>query len=146
MDSKKQIFEKCSLLIDQKIEELNMAITVIEEAINSETKSTAGDKHETSRAMMQLEREKLGNQMKEMTDQKNELERIDIHAASGKIMKGSLVKTDKGTFFIATALGKLEKDIYAISSKSPLGNKLMGLKLNDKVEINGVIYIIKEIN
>jgi transcription elongation GreA/GreB family factor len=128
------------------MQELGNSINAIEEAIQNETKSTAGDKHETSRAMMQLEREKLGNQLKELSSQKTELERIDISLFSEKVVKGSLVKTDKGSFFIAIALGKTDTGVYVISPQSPLGNKLMGLKQNDKAEINGTTYLIKEIS
>lgn len=35
----------------------------IKEALFQDSKSTAGDKHETSRAMAQLEQEKLGKQL-----------------------------------------------------------------------------------
>jgi transcription elongation GreA/GreB family factor len=95
---------------------------------------------------MQLEREKLGNQMRELNEQKKELEKIDISVSSEKIIKGTLVKTDKGSFFIAIALGKTETGVYVISPQSPLGNKLMGLKQNDKAEINGTTYLVKEIS
>ena len=44
------------LLLEKQKEALQLALT-------SESKSSAGDKHETGRAMIQLEREKLGNQI-----------------------------------------------------------------------------------
>ena len=39
----------------------------IKEALFEEIKSSVGDKHETGRAMLQLEREKVGNQFYEVT-------------------------------------------------------------------------------
>lgn len=129
--------------------ELNSSIHSVEEAMNSESKSTAGDKHETGRAMLQLEQEKLGEQLKEMAERKKELEKIDIEITSEKVIRGSLVTTDKGIFFIGIAIGKLSVEnvtVFSISPQSPLGSKLMGLKSNDRTEINGNSYLIKEIS
>ena len=41
---------------------LQNAINRAQESLDSESKSSAGDKHETGRAMAQLEMEKLGGQ------------------------------------------------------------------------------------
>jgi transcription elongation GreA/GreB family factor len=149
VEFKKKLYEMCLAVARDKIIELDAAISQVEEGLNSETKSTSGDKHETGRAMLQLEREKLGGQLMEITARKNELERLDISSATGKINNGSLVETDKGSFFIAAALGKVQagnKIVYVISAVSPLGKKLMGLKAGDCAEINGVSYLIKAVS
>ena len=59
---KQNIYSQCLLILNQKIEELNSALATATESANNETKSSAGDKHETARAMMQLEQEKLSLQ------------------------------------------------------------------------------------
>ena len=52
----KNYLQKRKNLLEQRKNELQLALT-------SENKSSAGDKHETGRAMIQIEREKLGNQL-----------------------------------------------------------------------------------
>ena len=47
-----------------------------QEALDSESKSSAGDKHETGRAMLQLEMEKAGQQLQEVEKMKLILEKI----------------------------------------------------------------------
>ena len=60
MDIKEQLYEFCRAYIDGRTIRINESIKSIQESLSSETKSSAGDKHETGRAMLQLEREKLG--------------------------------------------------------------------------------------
>ena len=149
MSTKQKIYNQCLDLIDEKIKNLHSALLNATESAHNETKSTAGDKHETARAMMQLEQEKLGNQLKELLELKAELEKIDVSKNSKQISKGSLIETDKGYLFIAIGLGKViaeEKTVVVLSAQSPLGNKLMGKKENDVVEMNGVYYKIEKLH
>ncbi len=127
---------------------MTAALNTATEAANNETKSSAGDKHETSRAMMQIEQEKLGKQIKEIQEQRTELEKIDISKPSVQIAKGTLIQSDKGILFLSVGLGKIiidEQTVFAISPQSPLGLKLVGKKENDTVEMNGVKYKIEEL-
>jgi transcription elongation GreA/GreB family factor len=145
---KQKIHRYCLHLLNQKIEELNLALTNATDAANNETKSSAGDKHETARAMMQLEQEKLGKQLKELEDQRSELEKIDISKTSVKISRGTLIQSDKGFLFLSIGLGKIvveDKTVFAISPQSPLGLKLTGKKENDVVEFNGMKYTIQKL-
>lgn len=146
---KQKIYNYCEEVLSKKIGLLNSALKNAIEATNNETKSTAGDKHETARAMMQLEQEKLGNQLKEMLDQKTEFEKIDPSKISSQITKGALIETNKGLLYLGIGLGKImvdEKTVFAISAQSPLGIKLLGKKENDVVEMNGMQYFIKSIS
>jgi transcription elongation GreA/GreB family factor len=38
-----------------------------------------------------------------------------------------------------------DKSIFAISNKSPLGIKLIGLKENDSIEFNTINYLVKKV-
>ncbi|MBA3665746.1 MAG: hypothetical protein H0W61_16305 [Bacteroidetes bacterium] len=148
MSTKELIYLKCVEIIESKISELREAQAAISEAAGNESKSTAGDKHETGRAMLQLEQEKLGNQLKELQEQEAELKKINPAHKMVKAAKGALVDTDKGFLFLSIGLGKIKtKEItaYALSLQSPLGAKLAGAKAKDKIEMNGVVYLIKEI-
>lgn len=145
---KQKIFDRCLQILNEKIEGLNLALANATEAVNNETKSTAGDKHETSRAMMQLEQEKLSKQMNELLDQRSELEKIDISKTSTQIGKGTLIESDKGLLLLSIGLGKITVDnqtIVVVSPQSPLGQKLTGKKEKDVVEMNGVKYKIEKL-
>jgi transcription elongation GreA/GreB family factor len=145
---KRVLYDKCLTILEDKIKSLQESLNSVTDAVNSETKSTAGDKHETGRAMMQLEQEKLSAQLNDAINQKDDFCRIDIHAVSKFIVKGSLVYTNKSILFISAPIGKVMLDdeiVFAISTDSPLGKKLLGRKENDKIEVNGTVYLIRSV-
>lgn len=146
--SKEKIITTCNVLLQQKIADLNTALNSVNEAANNETKSTAGDKHETAKAMMQLEQEKLSNQLSILNLQLNDLKRIDPHKQHSIIGNGSIVKTNNGVLFIGVGLGKIivdKTDVFAISALSPLANLLTGKKANSSIKLNETNYIVLEI-
>ena len=111
-------------------------------------KSSAGDKHETARAMMQLENEKISRQLDETLKQKNDLEKIDIAAAMPVIASGSLIKANNMYFFMGIPLGRInvgDKQVIVFSLHSPLGQKMAGLKAGDAPAVNGIRYVIEEV-
>lgn len=129
-----------------KIKSLQDKLNELSESAKNETKSTAGDKHETALAMLQIEQEKIRSQHKEALEQKVQLERINIQQSRVNIAKGSLIQTNKGYFFLSIALGKSKIDnltVFAISPQSPLGEKLTGLSVNDVAEIKGINYLVE---
>ncbi|MFM2282996.1 MAG: hypothetical protein RL222_500 [Bacteroidota bacterium] len=129
-----------------KIKSLQDKLNELSESAKNETKSTAGDKHETALAMLQIEQEKIRSQHKEALEQKVQLERINIQQSRVNIAKGSLIQTNKGYFFLSIALGKSIIDnltVFAISPQSPLGEKLTGLSVNDVAEIKGINYLVE---
>lgn len=148
MSFKQKIHAHCLRLLNDKIQELEKILKELSESAANNTKSSAGDKHETARAMVQIEQETIGRQLNEALEQKTLLEKIDVTINSPQIIKGGLVKTNRGYLFLSIAIGKIttdEKTIMAISPQSPLGIKLMGLRVNDSAEINGTSYFIESI-
>jgi len=148
MTFKEKVYQQYLQIIKDKILSLETILNDLNESAKNETKSTAGDKHETALAMLQIEQENTRKKIAETIEQKTQLERINIHQKSDTIIKGSLIKTDKGSLFLSIALGKIVIDeitITALSPQSPLGIKLLGLKMNDMVEINNNQFLIKDI-
>ena len=108
---------------------LQNVLADLKESGTNETKSTAGDKHETALAMLQIEQANIRAQLKEAQEQKAVLENINPSLSPALIVNGSLVNTDKGYLFLSTALGKATIDgitVIALSQHSPLGIQLMG--------------------
>lgn len=148
MISKEAVYKKCLETAKQKLELLQQTIVSLRESAANETKSTAGDKHETALAMLQIEQANAGKQLEEAQLLYNQLAKIDLHTPSGKVVTGSLVKTNQGYFFISVALGKLVMDkqiVFALSRNSPLGQMLFGLQVDEQAELNGRKYLVEEI-
>jgi|TARA_B100001094_G_C18130517_1_gene771964 hypothetical protein len=120
----------------------------LQKDLTSETKSSAGDKHETGRAMIQLEREKLGNQIREIELNYQRLNTVKDVKTSTIISLGSLIFTDKGNYYVAIAADSCEvnsKVFYCISSQSPIGKLLIGKKINESIMFNNIKSTILEI-
>lgn len=142
---KEKIYQACSQLLQEKIDHLQQILKDLHHSAANETKSTAGDKHETALAMLQIEQENKRRQLKELQQQQVVLNKIDPAHVSSEILNAALVKTDKGYFFISVALGKINVDgtvVYALSATSPLGEKMRGKFAGDAVEVNGAAYKI----
>jgi len=120
----------------------------LKESGANETKSTAGDKHETALAMLQIEQANKRAQMDELLSQKTVLNKIDPSVKTIHVVTGSLVKTPLNYFFISVALGKAVIDdcnIIALSAQSPLGKTLMGLIKGEQVSFNQTQFVIEDI-
>lgn len=133
---------------DEKVKHLQQVLDELKESGSNETKSTAGDKHETTLAMLQIEQEQKRNQLKDAQLQKAEIEKINTGIVAVCIVKGSLIKTNKGYLFMSAALGKAVVDgvaVTALSPQSPLGSKLMGLRVGDTALFNSMHYMIEKI-
>jgi hypothetical protein len=77
------------------------------------------------------------------------LDQIKLEPVAKKVQAGSLVFTNVASFFIAISVGKLildDKTYLAISPASPMGLKLMGLKVGDSLTLNTQTHLILEIN
>lgn len=137
---KRLVYIKCFSIIEAKAESIKNSISELSDDASGEMKSSAGDKHETSRAMMQLEQEKLTYQLAEAENQKAVLEKINPKQVLQNVTTGSMVVTNLNTLFFAAAIGKINadgKDIMVLSIQSPLGVALKGKAKGDLVHFNG---------
>ena len=144
--NKSEILQIIQDKLSAKIDNLERLIAETR-ASNNETKSSMGDKFETSREMVQQEINTLQIQLNENRNARNSLKTINtnLHQTIGL---GSLVQTEKGFFYIAVSLGEIisdEKKIFVISTESPLGKALISKKKNDEIMLNGMQQTIKNI-
>ena len=145
---KTQVFEFCKASVQQKIDRAQQAIKEIQEEANKETKSSAGDKYETGRAMMHLEKDKHSRQLAEALKLKQTLQLVNTESRSEQIGLGSLVYTSIGNFYIAISAGKYTEtaeDIHCISLASPIGQALAGYKEKEKLLFRANTVLIKTI-
>ena len=148
MTLKQKIYNHYLQLINNKIKMLQNVLADLKESCSNETKSTAGDKHETALAMLQIEQANTSSQLNEALSQKAVLEKINPAICTTIIVNGSLIKTNRGFLFLSIALGKAvigHIPVTALSQHSPLGQKLLGLSVKDTAEINQTKYVIENI-
>ena len=126
-------------VIDDKVIKAKEYMNSIERSIQGESKSTAGDKHDTTRELMQQERNKAAqNLSNQILDQKTLIQLLNTSTNEG-IGFGSLVETDKGWIFIGLALGKVlfsDVHVICISPLSPLAKGFEGLKVGESCRFN----------
>jgi hypothetical protein len=136
---KHQLLEECKRYVESRIATARQSMINAQESANEESKSSVGDKYETGRAMMQIERDKAAQQLDEAFKLKNIVDHIPAETHSEKISLGSLVITNSKKIFISIGIGKLTLDgeeFLVVAPASPLGKVLMGLKANDQVIFN----------
>jgi len=145
---KREAFQFCEVVVNTRLETIKHTIKTLQESLTSETKSSAGDKHETGRAQLQLEREKLGVQLSEVQKMQRALAKIDPHKSRTKIGVGALVITNQARYFIAISAGpylNVDPPIYCISIATPMGQVLAEKNIGDEVVFNGKVIKIKAV-
>ncbi len=143
---KQEIVNQLYTLVNERIDTASQAIAQAKESRDSDPKSSAGDKHETGRAMMQIEMENNEVQLQKALALKSELDKLITTKPKNQIGFGSLVQTNEGTYFISVGVGKLNMDgktVYAISLASPLGTELKDKTVGEKIEFQGRPIIIE---
>ena len=145
--------EKLYLIVKEKLKEnknnLSIQISDLIQSRDNETKSSAGDKYETGRAMAQLELDKLKKRLFNTEQMSYFLKKINPKKKEEKAAPGALIETNHGCFFISIALGKIETKknsiIYLISPSSPLSKTMTNLKKGDSFSFQKRNYFINDI-
>lgn len=145
---KQKLFDECIAYTENRILTLTGLLKDLQQSANEETKSSAGDKYETGRSMAQLEIEKVQTQLAEVNKLKQELIRIPTEETTKQIKAGSLIFTSRGNFYISIHAGQLIIDdqfFFAVSSASPIAQKLIGLTAGQAFSLNDKDFTIHEI-
>ena len=148
MTFKQEIHQYYLQLVQDRIDVFRDMIVSLTEDSKNDAKGSAGDKHETALSMMHIEQEKINRKLREVLDQKTVLSKIDATTTAETIILGSLVKANGIYLYLSVALPKVSLEginIIALSPQSPLGNKLLGMKVGYSFEINTTKYSIQEI-
>ncbi|MFA4868200.1 MAG: 3-oxoacyl-ACP synthase [Pedobacter sp.] len=146
--NKEHLYQLCLNFIEQRIQTAETALAQAREASNDDTKSSAGDKYETSREMMQQDIDRNKRLLIDAEENRKVLEAIGHAVPSDTIRGGSLVNTNQGIFYISISAGQLQtegKTVFAISAASPIGKLMLGKKSKDSFSFNGKTYTIQEV-
>jgi len=127
--------------IEARISSLRIILNeAYEAASGNDTKSSAGDKHETGVAMAQLEQEKITKQINELLILQANALKINPSNSAFKISLGSLVKTSNGWYYFSVGIGSFEvngNSVFALNPKAPIGKLMLGKTENSFIEFNG---------
>lgn len=147
-ETKKALLEKCKDYVRDRISTAEAALADNRAGLEADAKSSAGDKFETSREIVQQEVIRNEILLTEARTMDVVLSKINVDQKFTSIQNGSLAITNHGNFFFAIAVGKVElekKEYFVISIGSPLGQSFKDKQAGDKVEFNGKTYQIKEV-
>jgi transcription elongation GreA/GreB family factor len=137
--SKNSLKDRCIAVIQARIDVLATSIAAAQAAANEETKSSAGDKYETGRAMNQLEKDMLTRQLAENKRELTAMMEIDCSGIHAEVAVGSLIRCADVSFFILGGLGKMmveDETLFVISPNAPLARSFMGKVKGERVKFN----------
>ena len=149
MTQKTKLIEHIQGLIQEKVTALNRQIIQIQEAQQDDTKSSAGDKFETGREMLQAELNKYALQKAKLEESLGVLASINTQTAHSEVELGSLVQTTQADYFIAIGLGHLQvegQSLYVISLASPLGKALHHKRKGESFVFQNKTILIQDVS
>ena len=145
---KQQLHQSCTASVDQRIATLQDILAGISAARESETKSSVGDKYETGRAMLHREEEQAHRQLLQALEDRQTLDRLNPAATDERVRPGSLVTTDRGSYYLAVGIGKVTvagRIYFCISAQSPIGRELLNREVGEVIAFNGTTQTIREV-
>ena len=148
MTVKEQLFQLCTAYVEERIAMASEAIKFARESSQTETKSSAGDKYETGRAMAQLEIENNSRHLADAQKLLRTLQMIDCAKTSKSAQLGSMVYTTQAIYFLAISIGQVHlagKEFLIISPASPIGQAMLGKRTGDAFLFGGKTVKIEQL-
>lgn len=147
--NKGAIHASCMSLLEERLHLIREEMLSLQASAEEETKSSAGDKYETAREMIQGEKEKQSSRLEETTKFLHIVKGIRPDETSAIVKPGSLVQTDAGWMYLAVGLGAIKVEganVFVISPVSPIGQAMLDKKVGDEYQLNGKVQRIKELH
>ena len=146
---RKLLFDHCENKINFKLKRYLKIDQDLLISLNEETKNSAGDKHETTRAMIQIEREKNSKRIKEIENLKKQLIIIkSVQSDNSKVSPGSIILTSTNNYFISISSEIFSNDtskFYCVSINTPIAKAYLGKMIGDIVTFNNIDSKIEKI-
>ena len=111
---KLKLLEKENILLNQE--------AIIMSSMEEETKSSVGDKYETTRSLLHAELDKIASRRSNIQDTKKTLSLI-TNTVCHHVTFGALVETNLGVFLVGPSIGKIKVEnryFMCISVKAPI--------------------------
>lgn len=145
---KEELYRFCTDFVSKREAEIKKVIAEARDAANNETKSSAGDKYETGREVMQQEINLNLGRLSELGQLRATLEHITPAQTGTTALPGAVVYTNNGNFYMAIGAGKITVDgtsFFSISAASPIGSKLLGKEAGYSFDLNGKKFVIEKV-
>lgn len=146
IELKAKLHLHCRQVVDERIAGAKATIAETRKAAEQDTKSSAGDKYETGREMLQQEQNKASLQLMELLKLRKVLDELNPARVCKVVESACLLQTDKGSFYFSVSLGQVSlegRSYMVISPVAPLARLLTGKKVGEQVQLNGRIYLIE---
>ena len=147
---KMKVLEALQLHLTEAVEEGRSHLTSLQEALTSEAKSTAGDKHQTGRAMIHQEMRQVNDTLKRSQSTLQELKRMQkASVVPVFVTSGVLVETSGPWVLVGLPFGKLNLEgtlVLGVSSEAPLAKAWHGAKPGDEVRMGPSTFLIKALH
>ena len=144
---KKDLHQFCLAHAREKIYRIEQLLQSNYRDLGSASKSSVGDKHETSRAMLHLEQENYSKQLLQAQKNLNILSQIKC-GPQNAISSGALIRTNQGIFYMSVGIGEIlfkKTSVFLISPKSPIGQKMIGKTNAIEFRFNKIEYYIESV-
>ena len=148
MEIKQKVIAHLINLIESQLESVSTDLAALQDAKENDTKSSMGDKYETSAEMLSAEQDKLTAQQVKLQQFLVQLSNFQSSKPTKAIKLGSLVQTNRGFFLIGIPFGQFKIDeqiVMAISAASPVGQLMLNKIQGEKFEFRGVGYEVVEV-
>ena len=137
--TKNDIFDALESHLQAAVGEAQGHLASLQEALSSEAKSTAGDKHETGRAMIHQEMRQVNDTLQRSQSALQEWTRMkQVQTAPVRVASGVLVETTGPWVLVGLPLGKLSLDgglVLGVSPEAPLAQAWHGAEVGDEVRL-----------
>ena len=146
--NRNELIGACEEYLNKRIGVVRKAMDGLKDDLENESKSSAGDKYETGREMINIEWNKLTIQLNEYDRLLQILVRIKDHKTVDKVVLGSLVFTNAANYFISIPAGEIgtgNQKCYAVGIKAPIAQQLLGKEKGDHFIMNGKEFRILNI-
>jgi transcription elongation GreA/GreB family factor len=143
------LMEYCFRFIEEQIGHVQNAINLAQESAQNEQKSSAGDKHETGKSLMQLEQENHSIHLQKMQSMQRVVPFLQSYIPGGVVKLGSIVETTAGIYYLALGIGRISYtniDVFIISPSSPIGKLLLEKKAGDVVKFQDRMITINKVS
>ena len=132
---KKELYKQCNSFVNKRLQTVEEIISSNQKALQSETKSSAGDKYETSREMINQEINQIGNQIQNVRTQQGLMTKLNFDEKKQTCL-GAIFGTSKSIFCWSTSAGKVkfqDEVVMCISSQSPFAQTCHDKNVGEKV-------------
>ncbi|EIM78560.1 hypothetical protein A3SI_02321 [Nitritalea halalkaliphila LW7] len=136
---KERLLSAAQAEIAEQLHALEEQIQGLRQDAQMDTKSSAGDKYETSREMLQQSERLLQERYQNAQSHAAALAQLEVRPCD-RVTVGALVSTNIGRLFVGVGMGSMQVEgqtIYFVSAQAPIVTALAGAKVGDPIHFNG---------